>query len=159
MIYILDTNVIRELFNFYFDDDVFEVRETFDDLIESGNIISVKEVYNELDRQCGKTSNLRIFIKDNKDIFIKPESKEEIEVIKKIYSERNFQNNIAQKNILKGRPVADPFLVAKAKSKSCTVVTSENFTTNAAKIPNFCRFLNVRCIKRGEFLREITGRV
>jgi hypothetical protein len=151
MIFLLDTNILRELFIFYFI-DALELREPFDHLLENKKILSVKEVYNELSRQFSKNSEIMNWLKTNKHIFLKPESKEEIDYIKQIYRERNFQNNIAHKSILQGRPVADPFLVAKAKSKECCVVTSEIYKKNAAKIPNLCEFLEVKCLKREDFI-------
>jgi len=46
---------------------------------------------------------------------------------------------------IKGGPVADPFLVAKAKALDGTVVTQEEYKPNGVKIPNMCEYMNVRC--------------
>lgn len=150
--YLLDTNIIRTLFNFYYDEELTpEFKRGFETLINRGELISVKEVYNELILQCKKDSELAIWLKDNKSIFLTPEM-EEIIYIKDIYAQRNFQNNIAQKNILRGMPVADPFLCAKAKHLNGVIVTKEVYSEHAAKIPNICEYLNVRFIGIREFL-------
>ena len=57
-------------------------------------------------------------IKVYKNIFQEPTNEEEIEILKQIYSKRNYQNNISEKNLLNGNPVADAFLVAKAKCEN-----------------------------------------
>ena len=53
-------------------------------------------------------------------------------------------------------PEADPFLIALAKCRAWTVVTSErpNNSPVKPKIPNVCKSLNVRWIKLLEFFRE-----
>ena len=38
-----------------------------------------------------------------------------------------------------GTPVADPFIIAKAKANGLSVVTQEVYRENAHKIPNICR--------------------
>jgi len=54
-------------------------------------------------------------------------------------------------------PEADPFLIALAKCRAWTVVTSERPSNSSVrpKIPNVCKSLNVRWIKLLEFFREI----
>ena len=42
------------------------------------------------------------------------------------------------KSWLKGRPVADPFVVAAAKARGACAVTEESMRETAAKIPNVC---------------------
>ena len=51
---------------------------------------------------------------------------------------------IRKKETLEGRPVADPFLVAKAKVENTTLVTQEERRENAAKIPNVCEHFGVQ---------------
>lgn len=67
----------------------------------------------------------------------------------------NFQNNISEKNMLYGNPVADAFLVAKAKTNQGTLVTSEKFSPNAAKIPNMCDEFNIDYIDFKTFLKRV----
>lgn len=57
----------------------------------------------------------------------------------------------------KTTPQADPFIIALAKCRAWTLVTSErpNNSLVRPKIPNVCKSFNVRWIKLLEFFREI----
>ncbi len=70
-----------------------------------------------------------------------------------IYTQRNFQNNVAKKNILNGQPVADAFLVARAKflGENAIVVSREILKPNAAKVPNICEAMGVAYMDDKEF--------
>ncbi|MFY9611452.1 MAG: DUF4411 family protein [Blastocatellia bacterium] len=50
---------------------------------------------------------------------------------------------MSQKALLKGTPVADPFVIAAAAVRGGTVVTQEQPKPNAAKIPNVCDHFGV----------------
>ena len=54
MKYIVDTNVFRTFFRFYYDDITPELFNNLDSMIREGKIISVKEVYHELENQHKK---------------------------------------------------------------------------------------------------------
>ena len=51
---------------------------------------------------------------------------------------------------------ADPFIIALAKNRNWTVVTSENPSNNPdyPKIPDVCKNCKIKCIKPIEFIRE-----
>jgi len=152
MKYIIDTNVFRTFFRYYYKEITPELFEKLDKMIREGNLISVKEVYRELENQHKTDSDFMKEIKEYKSIFQEPTSEEEIKVLEEIYSNRNFQNNIREKNMINGFPVADAFLVAKAKVEKGIVVTAENYSPNAARIPNICEKVNVEYISFKEFL-------
>ena len=152
MKYIIDTNVFRTFFRYYYKEITPELFEKLDKMIREGNLISVKEVYRELENQHKTDSDFMKEIKEYKSIFQEPTSEEEIKVLEEIYSNRNFQNNISEKNMINGFPVADAFLVAKAKVEKGIVVTAENYSPNAARIPNICEKVNVEYISFKEFL-------
>jgi hypothetical protein len=75
-------------------------------------------------------------------------------VLGSIFSNIRFQDLVTRKNILKGSPVADPFLIAKAETISGVVVTQEEFKPNGVKIPNVCKERNIRCINLEEFMEH-----
>ena len=152
MKYVVDTNVLRTFFDFYFREVSPELYNSFDKMIEDGNLISVREVYNEMNRQHKKDSVTWSELNKIKHIFLEPTNEEEINIIQDIYSNINFRNNIKEINILKGWPVADAFLVAKAKTEKAVLVTNEKFSPNAAKIPNICNKYDVKCIGLQQFL-------
>ena len=61
---------------------------------------------------------------------------------------------IPRKVMLEGRPCADPFIIAKAKVLNGIVVTLEEIKPNAAKIPNVCAGLNIKCINLETFMMQ-----
>ncbi len=61
---------------------------------------------------------------------------------------------VKEEAILLGKPYADPFVIAQAKSHNCTLVHSEKFKPNAHKIPNVCKDFDVREMALFEFFRK-----
>lgn len=115
-------------------------------LAKSKDILSVKEVYNEIQKGSDIVSD---WANKNIDIFEKP-SNEEFEIVKNILSKHKELIRIV--NFSGGSPVADPFIIAKAKMNNLTVVTQEGYRENAHKIPNICKELNVKYITLEEFM-------
>lgn len=115
-------------------------------LAENKDILSVKEVYNEIQKGSDIVSD---WAYKNIDIFEKP-SNEEFEIVKNILSRHKELIRIV--NFSGGSPVADPFIIAKAKMSNLTVVTQESYRENAHKIPNICKELNVKYITLEEFM-------
>ena len=86
-------------------------------------------------------------------VFDKP-SNAELLIVQQILAIPHFQVLISNKAILKGTPVADPFVVAAAKAIAATVVTQEGLKPNAAKIPNVCEEFGVPCIDLQTFMTQ-----
>ena len=61
---------------------------------------------------------------------------------------------IRKKERLQGKPVADPFVIAKAKSLGGSVVTEERWKENSANIPNVCEYFGISCINLEEFMKK-----
>jgi hypothetical protein len=65
---------------------------------------------------------------------------------------------IEKRKILDGGPVADPFVIAKAKVENLTVVATEGFKPdgsakpNAPKIPNICNYFKIKCLNLEGFM-------
>ncbi len=157
MKYVIDTNALRTFFRFYFRETTPDLYKSFDKMIENNELISVKEVYNEMERQHQKDSEVLKELKNIKHIFLEPTKEEEIDIVQEIYKNINFQNNIKEKNILEGKPVADALLVAKAKTENAILITSENFSPNAAKVPNMCAKYGIKYIDYKQFLIVLKG--
>ena len=119
-------------------------------MLVSGEVVSVKEAYRELEAQFSKDGKILTWLKQYKHSFTSA-TNEEANIVSQIYAYRNFQNGVAEKNILRGMPVADAFLVAKAKTINGIIVTREEFKPNAAKIPNICEKFKVKYIGEEEF--------
>ncbi len=115
-------------------------------LAKDRKIISVREVYNEILQGSDTISEWAI---QNESIFEIP-TENEFKIVKAILSKhkeliRNISFNA-------GTPVADPFIIAKAKVNDLSVVTQEIYRDNAHKIPNICKELNVPYITLEEFM-------
>lgn len=61
-----------------------------------------------------------------------------------------------KKQILDNRPVADAYLVAKARAIGGTVVSAEVYKPNSAQIPNMCELLNVSYISYDDFMEIVS---
>ncbi|MBV5296591.1 MAG: DUF4411 family protein [Rhodoferax sp.] len=139
MIYVFDTSSLSKLKHFF--PGVFKsVWAGLDALVQSGELISTREVWNEIERGDvdAHTNN---WLKNRKHIFTTPTADE------------YFQALIGEKQRLMGTPVADPFIIACAKIKAATVVTEERLKPNAAKIPNVCQHFKVPCINLETFMQ------
>jgi transcriptional regulator with XRE-family HTH domain len=88
-----------------------------------------------------------------RNIFRTP-NEEELSIVKDILSDHRFRGLIRRESILKGLPVADPFIIAAAKVHNGMVVTQENYKPDAARIPTVCEVLKVRCINLEQFLKR-----
>lgn len=151
MIYVFDTSSIRSLQHFY--PSVFKtIWGGLDGLVQQQNLISTREVWNELVRQ-NVSADVLAWAKQNKQIFTTPNATE-LQYVAQIFQIQHFQSLIGEQQRLKGTPVADPFVIACAKIKGGTVVTEEQLKPNAAKIPNVCAHFNVPCIDLERFMQH-----
>lgn len=153
MIYILDTNIIRTLLNFFpkkgkrFE----EVWEKIDEKIRAGEFISVDECYNELARQFSDKTEQYQWFHGHKDMFKNPDDKESV-IISQLLLNPKMRETVHQKNILENRPSADVYIAAKAKALGATVVTAEKLKPNSAQLPNLCEELGVKYISYDDFM-------
>jgi len=151
MIYVFDTSSVRSLQHFY--PSVFKtIWDGLDTLIQQQNLISTREVWNELERQ-NVSADVLAWAKQNKQIFTTP-TVAELQFVAQIFQIKHFQSLIGEQQRLKGTPVADPFVIACAKIKGGTVVTEELLKPTAAKIPNVCQHFNVPCIDLEGFMQQ-----
>lgn len=150
MTYVFDSNSLIDLFNNFYPRRFPSLWEKFEYLVNERTILSVREVYNEI-KDYG--DHLSEWAKSNKDFFHQP-SPEEFDFIAEIFKVKHFQAIIRKKELMKGIPVADPFLIAKAKSLNGIVVTQEFKKPNAAQIPNVCENFNIGCLNLEEFMEK-----
>lgn len=118
---------------------------------KSGSL-SLREVKLELSNH-NDPDVIESWAKDNAAIFLIP-SPEELLFVQKIFSVSHFQALISKKALLKGTPVADPFVIAAAAVRAGTVVTEERLKPNAAKIPNVCDHFGVNCTNLEGFMNQ-----
>ncbi len=148
MKYIFDLGPFRILINNYYESTFPTLWGSFNEMIVEEEIISVREVFNEIKR---KTDRLVTWAENNKNVFHQP-TEIEIEYIKDIFEVNHFKQLIKKGKILKGSPVADPFVIAKARYHKGCVVTQETYKPNSARIPNICKYFEIDCINFEEFM-------
>ena len=151
MIYVFDSNSLIDLFKHYYPSRFPSLWEKFNQLVISENIISVREVSNEITQKDDRLSD---WTKKNKAIF-PISSPAELRIVTDIFRTKHFQTNIRKKESLQGKAVADPFVIAKAKcvDDGC-VVTQEVFKKNASKIPNICLAFDVPYLNLEGFMEN-----
>lgn len=147
--YVFDTSPLSTLFKNYYPRRFPTLWQNFDALVTAGGIVSTREAHREIDD--GPVTELRDWANLHANLFSVPSAAEGA-VVARIYSVVHFHQNIEQQKLLKGGRNADPFIIARAMVEGRTVVTMELFKANAAKIPNICRHLSVRCMTLEEFM-------
>jgi len=150
MRYVFDTNTLSSIFKFYYFDNFPSFWNKFDPMVNSKKIVSVREVRREL-KERNLWDSIKTWANQYSGFFADP-TNNELEFITQIYNVKHFQQNISQRNLYKGKPVADPFIVAKAKIDNAIVVTEEEFRENAVKIPNICKHFEIECVDLEGFL-------
>lgn len=150
MIYIFDSDSLIDLFRHYYPERFPSLWMKFDALVSEQRIISVRDVFNELEKRGDRLSE---WVVSNRSIFHIP-TVEEMSFITEIFKIKHFQALIRKKERLEGKPVADPFVIAKAKVGAGCVVTQERKTENAAKIPNVCEHFKIQCENLETFMKN-----
>ncbi len=134
-VYVFDSGALIDLFHHYYPARFPTLWEQFGRLVSDNQISSTREVYNELIEYGDDVSE---WCNRMRQIFTTPNLRE-LTAVREIFQVNHFQAMIRKKERLAGRPVADPFVIAKARNTpdSCVVTTEKN-RPNAAKIPNVC---------------------
>jgi len=146
--YVFDTNIFINLKNKYPSDikvfaDLWEKIET---LFENGFIISSDEVIEDIIKGHDE---LECWVKIRKKSFF-PSDESIQTIVREILKIVGILVTRAKKP-----NESDPFIIALAKQRNCTVVTEENTGTEINPgIPYICNYYNVKCIKLIDFLRE-----
>jgi len=151
MKYVFDSDSLINLFRHYYPERFPTLWEKFDALVSAGELISVREVFNEIG---SSEDSLAIWAKEKKNILFLESTTEEFKLVGEIFQVRHFQAMIRKQERLKGKPVADPFIIARAKISGACVVTQEKKTDNAAKIPNVCEHFKIPCIDLEGFMKK-----
>jgi hypothetical protein len=139
--YVLDTSSLIVLKNYY--------RTTFpslwtgiEQMVANGTLFSTREVLNEL-QAYNDADFVQNWATSHKTMFKTP-TNTELEFVARIFQVPHFHALIGSRQLLKGTPVADPFVIAAAAVviDGC-VVTQEKPKLNAAKIPNVCEHFGI----------------
>ena len=114
-----------------------------DSVAVNGTLTSVREVLNEL-KSSSRAEFLQTWAESHRSIFAVPDDNETV-AVQEILAIPHFQSVISAKAMMRGSPVADPFIVANAMVHDAVVITEESYRENAAKIPNICEHFDVQC--------------
>ena len=150
-IVLFDTNVFITL-GYYYQKRFPTIWGRMDALADGGELISVREVRRELDLLCS-SDHVNKWIERYRHIFLIA-SNEECKIVANIFRSDQYRGLVRRKNILRGSPVADPFLIAAAKTRNGIVVTQESAESNGARIPAVCSELSIQCINLESFLEQ-----
>jgi len=141
--YVVDTNSWSVLRNFY--PKAFKTFwQQLDALVAGGEVVSVREVQNELKR-VSHSEHLDEWLDANKGLFSGP-TEDELEFVAEIFKIDHFRQLVGRHQVLVGNPAADPFVIARAKILGGCVVTEEKLKPNAAQIPNVCDHFDIECV-------------
>ena len=144
--YCLDTGVFIEPWNKYYSPQFTKgYWELLHKMAENGVVFSPVEVK----REIGKIDDeLLKWVKD-KDFFKEPDDGVQ-KYLKKIM--KNYPRLVDN---IKGRSIADPWVIAHAKIEDALVVTTEQEASKKIKIPDVCKKENIPCIDIHDFVKEM----
>jgi hypothetical protein len=151
VIYVFDTNSFSELSPLL--PDVFPAFwARFEAAVAADKITSTREVLHELGN--GADNHVLEWCNRNKAVFTMPDAAE-TSFLPRIFAVPHFQQIISVKARLRGTPVADPFVIARAHALAGSVVTEESPRPNKPNIPAICQHFGIPCMKLGDFLRAM----
>ena len=151
MIYVFDTSPFINIFRYYYLDGFPSLWKKFNSMISHQKIISVSDVKKELARRNDEAFQ---WSENNKSVFTAP-TRLESSFVRVIFGVPHFQNLLNNQQLLNKHPVADPFVIAKARfMEDGCVVTEEKWKKGAAKIPNICEYFEIQCINFEGFMRN-----
>jgi hypothetical protein len=159
-LYCLDANVLIQAWQKYYSPKFCpDYWEILNELGKKGRVFIPEEVKNEIvvpDSPEKTEDDLSKWIKRSSIPIHKPTEKV-ISCWQKIL-QTNPLHKLLVDNI-KGRSLADPWVISHAMSMNATVVTKENIetalNTKRIKIPNVCQNMGIRWIDDFEFVKEL----
>lgn len=149
--YIFDKNVFISL-GHYYPSRFPTIWGRLNELVENGNLRSVREVRREIETNC-PFKYIAQWVQDHSHIFMIP-TEAELMIVRDIFTTEQYRGLVKKQNIIRGLPVADPFIVAAGKFYKALVVTQESLLSGGARIPTLCQELQVRCKDLEGFLEE-----
>lgn len=149
MPYSVDTSGWLDGWQRHYPPDVFPSLWTkLDALIAKGELLSSEEVYVELKR---KDDDLHAWIQSRKQMLVPLDEAIQARVVALL---NEFPRLV---DTLRGRSIADPFVIATAMERGAVVVTGEPLTGKLDKprIPDVCQLKSIRCITFLQMIREL----
>lgn len=152
--YCLDANFFIEGWNKYYSPGfVTGYWEIIEELGRQGIIFVPQMVHSEINKV---DDTLKSWFKD-KNFMIKAIDDKVQSCLKDIYGKDSKNQRLVDN--MKGRSIADPWVIAHAMAVGAIVVTKENRETNPntlrVKIPNVCETMGVPWMDDFEFIRQM----
>lgn len=147
--YVIDSCSLILLKEVYPPDVFLPVWETISEMAECGAIISCEEIFDELEAQEGEDDIVLKWAREHRSIFYPMDEATQKTVLEILANHPNLLD------LKKSKSSGDPFLIAIAIKYDCTVVSDEKPSggPGKVKIPDVCRFYEVKCIKLLDLLR------
>ena len=142
-VYVIDTSSFVVIENYY-PDQFPTFWKNLTALAAHKRLHSVSEVFKEIVHKHTKEF-LAKWVQERNKLFPVPDAKETA-FVSKIFAVPQFQALVEQKKRLKGSPVADPWVIARAACIGATVVAEESRETTKVRIPKVCSHFDVPCV-------------
>lgn len=145
-LYSMDTSALVDGMGRYYRPSVFQsLWQRMDSLIAEGRLFATEEVEIEIGR---KADHLADWCRERKAMFIEVDA-----AIQPVVSEVLLAHGKLVK-ALSNRSAADPFVIALAKVRGASVVTSErpSGSLDKPKIPDVCHAMGIPCLSMMEMM-------
>lgn len=140
--FVVDSNVLINLNSF--SKEVFpSLWDNFHEMVNNGQIFSLKEVQMELSQSNGKVEKYW----DGESSFFIELGDDEVECVKQLEEFDEFQRAGENKSYF-----ADPYLIAIGMSTGCYVLSDERKIDSPKSIPYVCKEVGVNYMNLNEFM-------
>ena len=157
MIYVFDTSSFVHAFKYYKEDIFLSFWKSFHAIVKTKRLTSVMQVYQEV---VGYGNQLSRWANENKKLLFTEPNEGEQQIVQKILSDAHNRKLVPEHDRIKNVPIADPFVIAKAKNISGCVVTEDGFDSkgalkeNVVKLASVCKKLDIPCLNLNNFMRQ-----
>lgn len=148
MTYSVDTSALMDGWVRYYPKDVFpRIWDAIDELIDQEILIASSEVLRELEKQ---EDDLTAWALDRKHMFVPIDDDIQVAVTEIL---RDFPRLVDTR---RDRSSGDPWVIALARVRNCSVLTGERSTTQLDKpnIPDVCVALGIRYVNMLQLFRD-----
>lgn len=154
--YLLDANVFIEAKERYYRMNTFPgYWDWLDACLQSEQLCSIQMIYDEVSKSDDTFSN---WIKARRDYFLLADDEDTQSVFTEIVQSVMANTVYKESEKIKFLGVADPLLIAKAKTLGATIITHEVLApenSTKVKIPNICRAFDVEYLNTFELLESL----
>ena len=157
MKYVIDSSSLIKAFGNFQESRFPSFWKKFELFVKEQKIVSVREVLREIEDNGDRLSKWAINKK--KDFFLEPQI-DELEFVQEIFQNRHYQRLIKQRQMISSAPVADPFIIAKAKSIEGCVITEDGFYRDGRvkkggpSPASICKDFGIACVNLDGFMER-----